>query len=256
MRTRCRAASRRMWTRTLDAQNPARRFRREPMARCIGGRCYCRCRPRAAATGYLAPFGSSALHPRQTETNSRTSRRWISEVRLDPKRDGCSGIHVAWQAHIRRLCQLGMRPAIYRGRMERLGTGIPSGNLQGLPVHEGWSGVHRREANTLSKSKHPIPDIATDRGITLGGNVGEVRTAYGRLTLVGAERWQSSNGLMFVESSRRSPPSNSAEDVKIKIGTCGAFKARVNGPVGDCGSRRTAPSARECRLDSQPEAVQ
>ena len=110
--------------------------------------------------------------------------------------------------------------------------------------------------NALSKSKHPIPDIATDRGITLGGNVGEVRTAYGRLTLVGAERWQSSNGLMFVESSRRSPPSNSAEDVKIKIGTCGAFKARVNGPVGDCGSRRTAPSARECRLDSQPEAVQ
>jgi hypothetical protein len=67
------------------------------------------------------------------------------------------------------------------------------------------------------------PLIATSKGITLGSTLGQVRAAYGRLDLVGTDRWQASNGLIFYDNAERQPPPASSRIIEIKIGTCGDY---------------------------------
>lgn len=63
--------------------------------------------------------------------------------------------------------------------------------------------------------------LATPRGIGLGSTLGRVRAAYGRLDLVGTDRWRSSDGLVFVDDAEHDPPPPSSRIVEIKTGTCG-----------------------------------
>lgn len=67
------------------------------------------------------------------------------------------------------------------------------------------------------------PKVATGKGISLGSTLGRLRSAYGRLNLVGTDRWQTRDGLIFYDDARRDPPQPSSRIIEIKYGTCGDF---------------------------------
>ena len=67
------------------------------------------------------------------------------------------------------------------------------------------------------------PKLATSNGISLGSTLGELRAAYGRLDLVGTDRWQTPDGLTFYDGAQRDPPAASSRIIEIKYGTCGDF---------------------------------
>jgi hypothetical protein len=63
------------------------------------------------------------------------------------------------------------------------------------------------------------PRLATARGVTLGSTLAAARTAYGRLDLIGTDRWRTRDGLVLYDDPRRGP----ARIIEIKAGTCGDF---------------------------------
>ena len=67
------------------------------------------------------------------------------------------------------------------------------------------------------------PRMATGKGISLGSTLGQLRSAYGRLDLVGTDRWRTPDGLIFYDDAGRDPPPPSSRIVEIKDGTCGDF---------------------------------
>lgn len=68
-----------------------------------------------------------------------------------------------------------------------------------------------------------LPKLATSRGITLASSLRELRAAYGRLDLVGTDRWMVRGGLIFYDDSKTQPAAASSRIIEIKIGTCGDF---------------------------------
>ena len=68
------------------------------------------------------------------------------------------------------------------------------------------------------------PHLATASGISLGSTLGQVRRVYKPLRLIGTDRWQAGNGLVFYDGARHDPPPASSRIVEIKAGrTCGDF---------------------------------
>jgi hypothetical protein len=76
-----------------------------------------------------------------------------------------------------------------------------------------------RKATPLSR----LPKLTTSKGISLGSTLGRLRSAYRRLDLVGADRWQTPDGLIFYDDAQREPPPSSSRIIEIKYGTCGDF---------------------------------
>jgi hypothetical protein len=68
-----------------------------------------------------------------------------------------------------------------------------------------------------------LPKLATSRGITLASSLRQLRRAYGRLDLIGTDRWMVRGGLVFFDDSKTQPPTASSRIIEIKIGTCGDF---------------------------------
>ncbi|MHB8469817.1 MAG: hypothetical protein ACYDCH_08695 [Gaiellaceae bacterium] len=75
----------------------------------------------------------------------------------------------------------------------------------------------------LSRPRTVFPSAATAKRISLGSTLAQVRRAYAPLHRVGADMWQSSNGLVFVDDALRDPVPPSSRIVEIKIGTCGDY---------------------------------
>lgn len=67
------------------------------------------------------------------------------------------------------------------------------------------------------------PRVATGNGISLGSTLGQLRSAYGRLDLVGTDRWRTADGLIFYDDARLAPPPSSSRIIEIRAGTCGDF---------------------------------
>jgi predicted nucleic acid-binding Zn ribbon protein len=67
------------------------------------------------------------------------------------------------------------------------------------------------------------PRIATEKGVSLGTSLGQVRKTYGPLSLIGTDRWQTSDGLVFYDDALRDPSPASSRIIEIKFGTCGDF---------------------------------
>jgi len=65
------------------------------------------------------------------------------------------------------------------------------------------------------------PKLKTARGISIGSTLGQLRARYGKLTLIGTDRWQSRDGLVFYDDSKTEPPPPSIRLIEIKYGTCG-----------------------------------
>jgi hypothetical protein len=86
-------------------------------------------------------------------------------------------------------------------------------------IENGWPATRFGEKPIASAR----PLLATSRGITLGSTLGQVRAASGRLELVGTDRWQARDGLIFYDNAKRQPPPASSRIIEIKIGTCGDY---------------------------------
>jgi hypothetical protein len=87
-----------------------------------------------------------------------------------------------------------------------------AGRLSGYRyLEDGWPpsryGVQRRASD--------LPRLATAKHVTLGSTLAQVRAAYGRLLVIGTDRWATSDGLVFSDAHGRI--------VEIKRGTCGDF---------------------------------
>jgi hypothetical protein len=67
------------------------------------------------------------------------------------------------------------------------------------------------------------PKLTAAKGVTLGSTLGQLRARYGRLDLIGTDRWKTPDGLVFYDSAKRAPPSASSRVVEIKFGTCADF---------------------------------
>lgn len=89
-------------------------------------------------------------------------------------------------------------------------------------VDGGWPLWTSRTLHQPPSTVHALPPLDTDRGITLGSTLRELRSAYVTLAQSGAVEWTAANGLRFIESSAvvntRSPRN---EIVEIHIDTCG-----------------------------------
>ncbi len=68
-----------------------------------------------------------------------------------------------------------------------------------------------------------LPRLATSKGITLGSTLSRLSRAYGRLDLVGTDRWMVRGDLIFDNDSKTEPPAGSSRIIEINIGTCGDF---------------------------------
>ena len=67
------------------------------------------------------------------------------------------------------------------------------------------------------------PKLSTANGISLGSTLGQLRAAYAVVRFVGVDRWESANGLIFVDDAPRDPEAPSSAIIEIKVGTCGDF---------------------------------
>ena len=94
-------------------------------------------------------------------------------------------------------------------------------------VFSGYRDINRPEGRTElapdSTADPVVPKAQTAAGIRLGDSLGHVRTAYSKLSLAGANRWHTSSGLNFVDNGMRSPASNQASIIEIRVGTCGSY---------------------------------
>ena len=63
----------------------------------------------------------------------------------------------------------------------------------------------------------------TAAGIAIGDSLAQVRAAYSKLTLAGANRRKAHNGISFVDNSPQSPAPPEARIIEIRIGTCGSY---------------------------------
>jgi hypothetical protein len=92
-----------------------------------------------------------------------------------------------------------------------------------------FSGYRYLEYGWPSKGGRPkparslLPRLSTPAGITLGSTLGQLRRAYGRLDLVGTDRWMAGGGLIFYDDSNTEPPAATSRIIEVKTGTCGDF---------------------------------
>lgn len=78
-------------------------------------------------------------------------------------------------------------------------------------------------SNAQIESLPVAPRLFVAGGVTLGSTLGEVRSAFGPLRLVGTNRNQSSSGFIFYDDAESFPDPSSSHIIEIKIGTCGDY---------------------------------
>jgi len=95
-----------------------------------------------------------------------------------------------------------------------------------------FSGYRYMRADWLPRGVVPVagrsrtrPQLATAKGISLDSTLQQVRARYGAPRLIGTDRWQSRNGLVFyVSFTTPQPPAPSSRITEIKSSeTCGDF---------------------------------
>jgi hypothetical protein len=67
------------------------------------------------------------------------------------------------------------------------------------------------------------PKAKTAAGIALGDSLGQAKAVYSKLSLAGADRWKTPDGLSFLDNSEGSPAPPRARIIEIRIGTCGSY---------------------------------
>lgn len=112
-------------------------------------------------------------------------------------------------------------PAYTEVAWQHLYVELRRGRLTGFRyIASGWPSDQTGGRHTVSNAR---PPLITGRGITLGDTLGQARAAYGRLTAVGTNRWQTPDGLVLYDNARHYPDPRSSRITEIKYGTCGDF---------------------------------
>jgi len=136
----------------------------------------------------------------------------------ETERATVSGLTALLGPPTRRLPNTGCGPRFREVAWGHLYAEFRSGRFEGFRyVVKGWPLDHTGGTTPVS------PKARTPKGVTLGDTLGEVRAAYGSLRLVGTDRWESSDGLVFYDNAKHDPVPPSSRIVEIKIGTCGDF---------------------------------
>jgi len=100
----------------------------------------------------------------------------------------------------------------------RLYAEFRSGRFEGFRyLRNGWT------VNREPRATPAVPTLRMTRGVTLGDTLAELRAAYGSLRLIGTDRWESPDGLVFYDNAKHDPVPPSIRIVEIKMGTCGDF---------------------------------
>lgn len=114
----------------------------------------------------------------------------------------------------------GCGPAYTEVAWQHLYVEFRHGRLSGFRyIEEGWPPARYGEHRIASD----LPRLVTSRKITLGSTLGQARAAYGRLTPVGTNRWQTPDGLVLYDNATNYPDKPSSRIIEIKLSTCGDF---------------------------------
>jgi hypothetical protein len=111
-------------------------------------------------------------------------------------------------------------PASTEVAWQHLYAELRNGRLVGFRyIADGWP------SSGVGKGVIPSdqPPLVTTRGIRLGSTLGQARAAYGRLTPVGTNRWQTPDGLVLYDNAHHYPDPPSSRITEIRYGTCGDF---------------------------------
>jgi len=87
----------------------------------------------------------------------------------------------------------------------------------------GWPLTAPGSPNGPSSSESHGNYFVTAKGISLGSTLSEVRSAYGKLSFIGVDKWRPANGIVFVVNAGHEPEPPSSRVTEIKFGTCGDF---------------------------------
>lgn len=85
------------------------------------------------------------------------------------------------------------------------------------------SGWPLRHVGKASPAKPIFPKLLTTKGISLSSTLADLRAAYRPLRLIGTDRWQSPDGLVFYDDAEHDPAPPTSRIREIKFGTCGDF---------------------------------
>lgn len=86
------------------------------------------------------------------------------------------------------------------------------------------AGGYPSRGTPQQRQSHSIsPMLSTERGLTLGSTLAQLRTTYSPLRRIGADWWRATNKLVFEDDALRDPVPPSSRIIEIKIGTCGDF---------------------------------
>jgi hypothetical protein len=94
------------------------------------------------------------------------------------------------------------------------------GRLAGFRyLHGEWEG---RPVQPGADGHGLVPKLVTSQGVSLGSTLAQVRNRYGTLAIIGTDRWQSRDGLIFYISYQVTQPAPANSHItEIKYGTCG-----------------------------------
>ena len=136
----------------------------------------------------------------------------------ETKRAAVAGLSALFGAPTARMANAGCSPRYTEVAWGRLVAEFRDGRFSGFRYQAySWAVNHAPVALPA------IPRLVTADGITLGSTLADLRAKDGPLRLVGTDRWESPDGLVFYDNAKHDPVPPSSRIVEIKVGTCGDF---------------------------------
>lgn len=166
---------------------------------------------------------TSATTTRAAASSVVVSRHGIGAVRFGlPQRQAVAELSRLFGRSSRALANSGCGPRYTEVAWGHLYAEFRLGRFTGFRYMENaW--LPQPAQRKPTPPSRPRPELKTAKGISLTSTLGELRAAYGRLNLIGTDRWETPDGLVFYDNARHDPPPASSRIIEIKFGTCGDF---------------------------------
>lgn len=173
----------------------------------------------AAASGLVIASGATAVSSRAAggATTSIVSSSGIAGVRFGtPKPRAVRELASRLGSPTARFVSNGCGPSYTEVEWGHLYVEFRRGRLTGFRyLRGGWEG-------RAVKPGRVLPTLVTSKGVSLASTLAQVRDGYRTLKVVGTDRWQSRDGLVFYVSYLvTQPPPPESRITEIKYGTCG-----------------------------------
>ena len=136
----------------------------------------------------------------------------------ETKRASVAGLTALFGAPTARMPNAGCSPRYSEVEWGRLFAEFRDGRFKGFRYRaDGWP------VDRLPALLPPFPRLSAAGGITLGSTLAELRAKDGPLRIVGTDRWETRDGLVFYDNAKHDPVPPSSRIVEIEFGTCGDF---------------------------------